>query len=466
MTLTKSFSKFFFTRSDSNSEEVRAYLAGLLQGKHRSKNMERMEETVEGFSYQRVHNSISTSPWEHRPLMDEIARRADGLLGGSPRSRLVIDDTGIQKKGHKSVGVARQYIGRLGKVENCQIAVCTSLASGQQSMLTDIRLYLPEQWCSDADRCEDAGIPLSEREFKTKSQIALESVTHQRQLGVRFDVVSMDSGYGSDGGLRHRLDESGEIYVAEVHRDARIWVDAPWSHDQGKRSGKRLKKAMASHPAQGIDQWAAAAADTEWRRLKVRDSDQGWVEVSYLAARVWVEEGGEEKLRWALAWENPDETSNDGRKGQIPRRHYALSNAAADEDPRLLVADAVERNVVERNFRDAKTHLGMADYQTRGWLAWHHHMALVMLLAFFLTQEKMHSPKPKSEEESINMTIGDLSFVLERLLPQKTYGPPNESKVKRMLEVRLSKRHREQALRRRATKKARPPLFPDEDFSK
>jgi hypothetical protein len=202
--------------------------------------------------------------------------------------------------------------------------------------------------------------------------------------------------------LRHLLDQSGETYVAEVHRDAHIWVDAPSSHNEGKRPRQQLKNPKASHAAQDIDQWAASVPDTEWRRLKVRDSNQGWVEVSYLAAHVWVEEGGEEKLRWALTSENPDEKSNDGRKDRVPRRHYALSNAAADEDPRELVIDAVERNVVERNFRDAKTHLGMADYQTRGWLAWQHHMALVMLPALFLTQEKMHSPKPQSEEGPIN----------------------------------------------------------------
>ena len=84
--------------------------------------------------------------------MDEVARRADGLLGGEPRARLVVDDTGFQKKGESSVGVARQYIGRLGKIENCQIAVCTSLASGQQSTLTDIRLYLPGVWANDPMR--------------------------------------------------------------------------------------------------------------------------------------------------------------------------------------------------------------------------------------------------------------------------------------------------------------------------
>jgi SRSO17 transposase len=180
-----------------------------MQAKRGAKNIERMEEDVSEFNYQAVHNTISHSPWQYRPLMDEIARRADGLLGGGPRSRLVIDDTGFQKKGDSSVGVARQYIGRLGKIENCQIAVCT----------------------------------------------------------------------------------------------------------------------------------------------------------------------------------------NNGSKPIAPRRHFALSNAAADEDPRLLVIDGVGRNVVERNFRDGKSEVGMADYQTRGWLAWHHHMALVMLALLFLILNLLSNPR-------------------------------------------------------------------------
>jgi SRSO17 transposase len=106
----KDFTDFFRTRSDSNLTEIRGYLFGLMQAKRGSKNMERMEEHVPDFAYQNVHHSISDSPWDHRPLMDEIARRADGLLGGAPRCRLVVDDTGIQKKGDQSVGVARQYI--------------------------------------------------------------------------------------------------------------------------------------------------------------------------------------------------------------------------------------------------------------------------------------------------------------------------------------------------------------------
>jgi SRSO17 transposase len=441
-------------------------LAGLMQGKHRVKNLERMEEHVPGFNYQGVQNFISDSPWEARPLMDEIALRADGLLGGAARTRLVVDDSGIQKKGHKSVGVARQYIGRLGKVENGQVAVCTSLAAGQRSTLTDIRLYLPDEWCTDEERCRRAGIPVEELRFRTKPQIALESIRHQRALGIRFDVVGMDSGYGSDEAFLEALDEDGEIFVAEVHCDQRVWLEAPWHHTESKRPGQALKKPRASCTPMRVDEWAAQQEQGLWRRLKVRDSDQGWVEVNFLVCRVWVKPGqqqaGQEQLRWLLVWENPDEVTNNGTKPRGPRRHYALSNAPAKEDPRVLVGDGVQRNVVERNFRDSKSEVGFADYQTRGWLAWQHHMALVMLAMLFLTQEKMHTPAIETEEGPVNITAGDITFLLERLLPQRGIMSVDEAEARRMLELRISKRVEDQVRRRRKTRFNRPQPQPDE----
>lgn len=465
MSFIKDFSRFFHTRSDSNTAEIHAYLSGLMQAKRGAKNLERMEEDVPDFNYQAVHNTISHSPWDYRPLMDEIARRADGLLGGAPRCRLVLDDTGFAKKGDSSVGVIRQYIGRLGKIENCQIAVCTSLASGQQSTLIDTRLYLPEVWCDDAKRCEKAGVPDDAREFLTKPAIALQSVRHQRQLGIRFDSVSMDSGYGSDPELLHSLDSDGEIFVAEVHCNQRIWTEAPWPHRHSARGKAPLLHPKPSHPSQAVDAWAAAQPDTDWQRLKTRDSDQGWVEVSYLAQRVWVIEGDEQKLWWLLVWENPDERTNNGSKVKAPRRHYALSNAPADEDPRVLICDGLGRNVVERNFRDGKSEVGMADYQTRGWLAWHHHMSLVMLALLFLMQERMHSPAPDTEEGPIQITSGDITFILERLLPQRGRGPADEEETRRMLESRIRKRQKDQVRRRKKTREIRPPLWPDEKLN-
>jgi SRSO17 transposase len=361
--------------------------------------------------------------------------------------------------------VARQYNGRLGKIENSQVAVCTSLASGQQSTLIDMRLYLPEVWCDDPRRCDQAGIPEDQRDYLTKPQIALQSIRHQRQLGVGFDRVSMDSGYGSDPGLLHTLDRDGETFVAEVHGDQHCWIAAPWPHQQGARPGRPLLHPKASHPSQRVDAWAAAQPDTAWQRLKTRESDQGWVEVSYLAQRVWVVEGERQKVWWLLVWENPDERTNHGAQARAPRRHYALSNAAAGEDPRLLVADGLGRNVVERNFRDGKREVGMADYQTRGWLAWHHHMALVTLALLFLLQERMHTPAPATPEGPIQITCGDLTFILERLLPRRGQGPCDEEDLRRMLEQRIHQRQQDQVRRRIKTRATRPPLWPDEELS-
>ena len=243
-----------------------------MQAKRGAKNLERMEEHVPDFKYQSVHNTISHSPWAYRPLMDEIALRADGLLGGGPRARLVIDDTGFAKKGNCSVGVARQYIGRVGKIDNGQVAVCTSLASGQMSTTTDIRLYMPESWCDDPQRCEKAGVPEEFQKFATKTEIARQSVKHQREIGVRFDVLSMDSGYGSDHGFLHHLDEDEETFVAEVHCDQRVWIEAPWPHREGKRKAKQLQHPVASSPSQRVDALAEAMSEGAWRRLEALEN--------------------------------------------------------------------------------------------------------------------------------------------------------------------------------------------------
>lgn len=468
MPFVADFAHFFHSRSDHGIDGVRGYVMGLLMAKRGAKNIERMEEAVEGFVYQNVHHAIGVAPWEHRPVMDEIARQADGLLGSGATTRLVIDDTGFAKKGHLSVGVSRQYIGRTGKVDNAQIAVCTSLASGQYSTLIDIRLYLPASWTDDPARCAKAGVPEAEQVPLTKVELALASVRHQRGLGVRFGRVSADSGYGSQPAFLHGLDGMGETFVAEVHCDQMCWQEVPWRHREGVRPGRILTHLKSDSPAVRVDQWARDQPDTAWERLKVRASDQGWVEVNYVAQRVWLAEGEDEKCWWLLAWENPDEGFTRHADGNYspPRRHYALSNAGAGEDPRRLIADGVGRNVVERNFRDGKSELGMADYQTRGWRAWQHHMALVMLAMLFTLREKMHwgsSPAPRPEGEPA-LTSGDLVLALELLLPRRCGGPAPPEEVARILTVRRKKRRQDQLRRQARTKRERPPLGPLEAF--
>ena len=130
--------------------------------------MERMEEVVPGADHQALQHMLSESAWEDRAVLDQVAQEASRHLGGYADSSLIIDESGCPKKGTQSVGVARQWCGQLGKVENCQVGVFAALGRGAAATLIDERLFLPEPWTADSKRCQAAGIPAEHRAFKRK----------------------------------------------------------------------------------------------------------------------------------------------------------------------------------------------------------------------------------------------------------------------------------------------------------
>ena len=142
-----------------------------------------MAEVVPGTNYQRLQNFATNSPWSERAVMGQVAEEADQLLGGEPDSSLLIDESGFAKKGKDSAGVARQWCGRLGKVDNCQVGVFGVLSNGARYALIDARLYLPKEWISDPARCESAGIPASEVVARSKSEHALAIVARRVRRG-------------------------------------------------------------------------------------------------------------------------------------------------------------------------------------------------------------------------------------------------------------------------------------------
>ena len=169
--------------------------------------------------------------------MDQIALDADRLLGGSPDSALVIDESSLPKKGKKSVGVARQWCGRLGKVDNCQVGVYASLVLGSSVTLADYRLYLPQEWIDDRKRCKSAGVP-DEITFKSKSQLALDIVHHARSIGIRYAWVGVDGGYGKEPQFLKTLDDQGEQFVADVHKNQSIYLEDPCPYIPEKQGAK------------------------------------------------------------------------------------------------------------------------------------------------------------------------------------------------------------------------------------
>ena len=132
----------FLAGTHSKIEHARQYICGLLQAER--PNMERLEEAVPGTDYPCIQQFVTDSTWDHREVMDRVAVEADAILGGHEGSCLLIDESGFAKSGSTSAGVARQYNGRLGKVDNCQVGVCASLSAGDRVVPVDMRLFLPQ----------------------------------------------------------------------------------------------------------------------------------------------------------------------------------------------------------------------------------------------------------------------------------------------------------------------------------
>lgn len=392
----------------SVDEQAKQYIQGLFQANH--KNMERMEEVVPGCDYQSLQHFVSHSEWDTRAVLDQVAQEADRHLGGSADTGLFIDESSFAKKGEKSVGVARQWNGRLGKVDNSQVAVFAGLGQGPNVTLIDTRLYLPKEWVLDPERCEEAGVPEPERVYKSKAELALEMVVGARQNGVRFAWVGMDGGYGKEPALLRRLEDHGETFVTDVHKDQRIYLEDPEPAVPERTSSLRGKKPMllkAQSESQRVDEWVKAQPAESWQKVTVRPGTKGDLQVEALQARVWLWDGSEQKARsWHLV-----ATRELGSPETIK---YVLSNASAETSLERLVWMQRQRFWIERSFQNAKSESGMADYQVRGWLAWHHHMALVMMAMLFMLQEKL------SQKDAYPLlSCADIEVLLAHFLPRR-----------------------------------------------
>ena len=207
-------------------------------------------------------------------MIERIARDADRLLGGKPTSALILDESSFVKQGDRSAGVARQWCGRLGKVENCQVAVFAVLTDGARHAPVDMRLYLPQRWVDDPTRCDLAEIPTEARRMRSKSALALEIVRAAQARGMRFEWVGVDGGYGKEPAFLRALDDMGETFIADIHCDQRVWTEPPGLHVPVPRStrGRRLGKQQASVGDMTVEKLVAGFGADDWTRCVLRDS--------------------------------------------------------------------------------------------------------------------------------------------------------------------------------------------------
>lgn len=338
------------------------------------KNATAVARAVPAGNVQAMQQFLSDSTWEAGPLIGELQAMAQEALG-EPDGILVCDDTGFRKKGTESVGVARQYSGTLGKVDNCQIGVFLAYVTGKGRALVDARLYLPKQWARDRARRSKAGVPKGVR-FRTKPALALEMIEGAAAGALSVLWVTCDDGYGRDGGLRQSLADLGLLYVCEVPSDQKVWSELPMLPERlPGQTGRPRTRAHAAAGAPKSQKVRELAGGIEaWRRIQVRRGTKKPVASHWASVRIWPSRKrapGPEQ--WLLM-----ERSDAGTK-------YYLSNAPAEMSLEAMARVAKREWYVEPCFRDLKQEVGLCDYEARKWRAWHHHMTLCMLAGLFLT---------------------------------------------------------------------------------
>jgi SRSO17 transposase len=340
----------YFARSQSRAR-VLAYLRGLLSEAERKNSWQVAEvcgeSTPYGFQY-----LLSRADWDADAVRDELRTYSMQHLG-DPHGVLVLDETGFLKKGHHSAGVARQYSGTVGNVDNCQIGVFLSYASPLGQVLLDRELYLPQEWTDDRERCRQAGIP-EDRRFATKPQLAQQMLARALAAGVPAQWVTGDSVYGHDRRLRMWLEAQPHAYVLAVSGQEYVWL-----HGQQRQ----VKTLLATLPEDG------------WTRLSAGDGAKGprWYHWRWLPLAEPLEPGWR---RWLLVRRSLSEPAD-----LTAYVVFAPQPTTLEE----MVRVAGSRWTVESNFETAKGEVGLAQYEVRSWTAWHRHITLVMWALALLT---------------------------------------------------------------------------------
>jgi SRSO17 transposase len=406
-----SFRNACFKTSNSNqSIKAELYVCGLFQA-NRS-NMEQMSEVVKDAGYHQIQHFISESPWDARIVMDSVATDTDKLFADFNEVHLLIDESAHTKKGTKSVGVARQYSGQPGKVDNCQVAVYAALSADKYCSLIDARLYLPEQWTSDKKRCKSAHIPPAEIKCKTKLELALEMIAYHKQKGTRFHWIGGDGLYGHDSKFRNNIAALGLLYMPDIHSTDGVYVEKPSisiPEKQHKR-GRKPSLPKADKTRTKVCDIVKELSEQEWKTYTVRDTAKGPLIMDVWVQEIYTRDAPDTDCRKELLVVRRGENE----KG-VYEYKYSLSNGDINKYSWLQLARTqAQRYFIERGFEDAKQEAGMSQYQVRGWLAWHHHIGLVMLSMLFVLTEKL-----EYKNEYPLLTASDVRNIIARTYAQQ-----------------------------------------------
>jgi SRSO17 transposase len=302
----------------------------------------------------------------------------------------VVDETGFIKKGLRSVGVNRQYSGTAGKIENCQLGTFLSYATGKGHVFLDRRLYLPEEWCNDAERRAQAKVPADVR-FQTKPEQAMAMLEQAWHAGVPMRWVTGDEVYGDATELRDLVARNGRGYVLAVRTPTPVWIQRPAVVAPEPQARGRLRTlvrlADGAAPATSVKDVVASWPAGRWQRLTVAEGEKGLIVYDWACQRVVESRHG---LPGPDAWLIARRSISDPTEIA-----YYLSNAPADTPLLKLAQVASTRYTVEQCIEEAKGETGLDDYEVRYWHSWHRHITLSMMAHAWLAAVRYQATAKK-----------------------------------------------------------------------
>jgi len=362
--------------TSEQQSHLHEYVSGLVS------NLER--KNVEEIAYfhdqdrQALQKFIGQLPWDHRPHLLELARQVGAEIGAAD-GVIVFDPSGFAKKGNASVGVQRQWCGRLGKIDNCQVGVYMGYVSRIEHALVDLRLYLPKEWADKKKRRKKAGVP-EEIRFQTRHELALEMLREKGAL-LPHTWIAGDDEMGRSSKFRGELRALHERYLLAVPSNTLI---RDGDEEPPPYSGRGPRPKV---PFRRVDRWAAVLPASAWQTIEVRPGEKGPLATQIVKRRVQAKEGrktGPEEILVVTR-----EQQSDGSF----KHDYYLSSAATETPLQEFARVTKAAHRIEECIKRAKKEAGLADYEVRTWEGWHHHQTLSLLATWFLIKETRRGKK-------------------------------------------------------------------------
>lgn len=363
---------------------------------------------------------IGVSNWDHELLRDVLVEQVAETLGDE-EGVIVFDPSAFPKSGRESVGVSRQWCGRLGKKDNCQVAVYMGYVSRHEHALVDTRLYLPKEWTTDKKRCQKAGVPKGTK-FRTRHQLCLEMLKAHGQV-LPHSWIAGDDELGRPYWFRHRLDRLSERYLLAVPSNTLI---RDLESDPLPYSGRGR---YPSRPWTRVDKWRDARTKREWTKIDVRDGAKGPLIVEAIKRRVVARtnnrQEGHDEVLVVIRYRDRDNK-------KVLKTDFYLSNANAETELEEFARVAKAEQRIEECIQRSKSEAGLADYEVRNWNGWHHHQILSLIASWFLVTESLRGKKMDTGNHA--STNPRRHFVDPALRVRMRYHLPHASRTREAID--------------------------------